>query len=62
MIDTTARRWLCWVALVVASAGCTGTALDVPDYGGVPKWSTRALPEARGELRTQPDGKRVAVR
>jgi sulfur-oxidizing protein SoxA len=50
------------VALVLLSAGCAGTALDVPDYSGVPQWSSRALPEARGELRAGPDGKRVAVR
>ena len=62
VIDTTARRWLCWVALAAASAGCAGTAVDVPDYTSIPKWSTRAVPEARGELRTEPDGKRIAVR
>jgi len=55
-------RALCWVALAVMGAGCAGTALDVPDYTRVPKWSSRALPEARGELRAGPDGKRVAVR
>jgi sulfur-oxidizing protein SoxA len=50
------------MALAVVVVGCAGTALDVPDYESVPKWSTRALPEARGELRTQAGGKRVAVR
>jgi sulfur-oxidizing protein SoxA len=50
------------MALALASAGCAGTALDVPDYSGVPKWSSRALPEARGDVRVGPDGKRVAVR
>ncbi len=34
----------------------------MPDYNAVPKWTSRALPEARGEFRTGPDGKRVAVR
>jgi len=51
-----------WVALALLSAGCAGTSLDVPDYSSVPKWSSRALPEARGELQGGPDGKRVAVR
>ncbi len=55
-------RALRWVALALVSAGCAGTALDEPDYTGVPKWASRALPEARGEVRTQADGKRVAVR
>ena len=50
------------MALALVSAGCAGTALDEPDYTGVPKWASRALPEARGEVRTQADGKRVAVR
>jgi sulfur-oxidizing protein SoxA len=51
-----------WAALALLSAGCAGTALDVPDYSSVPKWSSRALPEARGEVGAGPDGKRVAVR
>lgn len=62
MMRATARRALRWVALVLVSAGCAGTTLDVPDYSSVPKWSSRALPEARGELRAGPDGKYVAVR
>jgi L-cysteine S-thiosulfotransferase len=55
-------RALRWAALAALSAGCAGTTLDAPDYSGVPKWSSRALPEARGEVRTQADGKRVAAR
>jgi len=58
----TARRTLVWAALAVLGAGCAGTSPAVPDYRGVPKWSSRAIPEARGEIRTAADGKRTAVR
>ncbi len=58
----TARRTLVWAALAVLGAGCAGTSPDVPDYRGVPKWSSRAMLEARGEIRTAADGKRTAVR
>jgi sulfur-oxidizing protein SoxA len=49
-----ATRWL-GVALL---AGACATA----DHGPVPRWTSRALPEARGHVRVEPDGKRVAVR
>ncbi len=62
MRRATARRALSWAALAMLGAGCAGATVDAPDYRGVPKWSSRARPEARGEFRTQPDGKRVAVR
>jgi sulfur-oxidizing protein SoxA len=62
MRGATARRALRWVAFAALGAGCAGTAPDVPDYRGVPKWSSRAVPEARGELRTRADGERTAVR
>jgi L-cysteine S-thiosulfotransferase len=62
MTGAPTRRALRWAAFVMLSAGCAGTSPDVPDYNAVPKWTSRALPEARGEFRTQPDGKRVAVR
>jgi L-cysteine S-thiosulfotransferase len=51
-------RWLV-VALLVA--GCTLGA-DAPDYSRVPRWTSRAIPEARGDIRTESDGRRVAVR
>jgi len=60
MRGATARRALAWAALAALSAGCAGTAPDV-DYRAVPRWSSRAIPEARGDLRTLPDGKRAAV-
>jgi len=50
------------MAFAALGAGCAGTAPDVPDYRGVTKWSSRAVPEARGELRTRADGERTAVR
>jgi len=61
------RRAAAWRALrgaafVALSAGCAGTAAEAPDYGSVPRWSSRALPEARGEIRTLTDGTRAAVR
>jgi L-cysteine S-thiosulfotransferase len=62
MMRATAWRAPRWVALVALSTGCAGSTVETPDYSGVPKWSSRAVPEARGEVRTQADGKRVAVR
>jgi len=50
-----------WPALLVLAAGCATTA-DRPDYASVPRWTTRATPEARGDVRVLPDGRRVAVR
>jgi sulfur-oxidizing protein SoxA len=48
--------------LALVSAGCAGASPEAPDYRGVPAWTSRAVPEARGDIRTQPDGQRVAVR
>jgi sulfur-oxidizing protein SoxA len=50
-----------WLGVLVLAAGCA-TAADRPDYASVPTWTTRATPEGRGDVRVQPDGKRVAVR
>jgi sulfur-oxidizing protein SoxA len=52
-------RW--WAALAFVAVGCATTA-DQADYTGMPRWSSRATPEARGEVRTEADGRRVAVR
>src|SRR2546425_4708228 len=49
------------LAVLVLAAGCATTG-DRPDYASVPRWSTRAIPEARGDIRIQPDGRHVAVR
>jgi L-cysteine S-thiosulfotransferase len=50
-----------WLGVLVLLAGCA-TASNRPDYTGVPRWTSRAIPEARGDVRTEPDGRRVAVR
>ena len=51
-----------WVAVVVLAAGCATTAADRPDYASVPRWTTRAIPEARGDVRVLPNGRHMAVR
>ncbi len=51
-----------WVSLGAVVPGCAGTTIEAPDYSNVPKWTTRALPEARGDFRVGPDGKRAAIR
>jgi L-cysteine S-thiosulfotransferase len=53
-----ATRWLGLTLLVV---GCA-TASDRPDFSTVPRWTSRAISEARGDVRAEPDGRRVAVR
>jgi sulfur-oxidizing protein SoxA len=51
-----------WLGVLMLAAGCATAASDRPDFAAVPRWTTRATPEARGDLRVQSDGKRVAVR
>lgn len=51
-----------WLALGLLAAGCAGTAAQPPDYSTVPKWTSRAIPEARGEVKPGPDGKPAQVR
>src|SRR4029453_14814150 len=51
-----------WLAVLLLAAGCATAAADRPDYASVPKWTSRAIPEARGEVRVQPDGRHVAAR
>ena len=58
-------RWPRALAPVVLGAlalGCAGAAADIPDYRSVPAWTTHAIPEARGELRVDAAGTRVAIR
>jgi len=50
-----------WLGLILLTAGCT-VAADAPDYSSMPRWNTRAIPPARGDIRTEADGRRVAVR
>ncbi len=54
-------RPLRWLGLVLLLTGCT-LAADAPDYSRVPRWTSRAIPEARGEIRTEANGRHVAVR
>lgn len=48
------------LALGALALGCAGA--DLPDARGLPAWTTRAIPEARGDVRAAADGKRVAIR
>ena len=50
------------LALAALALGCAGTAADLPDDHGLPAWTSRAIPEARGDVRVGPDGRRVAFR
>lgn len=50
-------RALRWLGLAVVAGACA-TADQAPP----PRWTSRAIPEARGDVRMEPDGKRVAVR
>lgn len=50
------------LAVLVLAVGCATAVSDAPDYASVPAWTTRAIPEARGEVRTAANGKREAVR
>ena len=59
MTSGTALKWLAALVLVV---GCATAASDAPDYSSIPAWTTRAIPEARGDVRTVASGKREAVR
>jgi L-cysteine S-thiosulfotransferase len=50
-----------WLGLSLVAVGCA-VAADRADDAPIPRWTSRALPEARGDVRTEPDGRRVAVR
>lgn len=50
-----------WLGLALLLVGCA-TAADRPDFSAVPRWTSRATPEARGDVRTEADGRRVALR
>jgi L-cysteine S-thiosulfotransferase len=50
-----------WLGLSLVAVGCA-VAADRPDEAVIRRWTSRALPEARGDVRTEPDGRRVAVR
>jgi L-cysteine S-thiosulfotransferase len=54
-----AASW--WLGLTLVVLGCA-TGSDRPDYSAVPRWTSRATPEARGDVRVGPDGRRTVVR
>jgi sulfur-oxidizing protein SoxA len=49
-------------ALFLLLAGCSPSAREAPIPASPPPWTTRTIPEARGEIRVAPDGTRSAVR
>jgi sulfur-oxidizing protein SoxA len=46
-----------WLGLIALAAACA-----TADHGPPLPWTSRAIPEARGDIRVEPDGRRVAVR
>jgi sulfur-oxidizing protein SoxA len=53
---------LSWLAPLLIAAGCATTGSGGPDAPVVTTWPTRAIAEARGEVRVLADGKREALR
>jgi L-cysteine S-thiosulfotransferase len=51
-----------WLPALLIAAGCATTGSAGPGTSSAPTSTPRAIPEARGEIRTLPDGKREAVR
>src|SRR5207245_703143 len=58
------RRRSVLPALVLAALtlGCGATAREATDHARRPTWASRAMPEARGDFRVLPDGRRAAIR
>ncbi|HEV8585098.1 MAG TPA: sulfur oxidation c-type cytochrome SoxA [Methylomirabilota bacterium] len=50
-----------WAVLAVLIAGCALSARQSSPNAS-PAWTSRAIPEARGDVRVEPDGKRTAIR
>jgi sulfur-oxidizing protein SoxA len=50
------------VATLLIAAGCATPGSAGPGSAASPAWTTHAIPEARGDVRTLADGKREAVR
>jgi sulfur-oxidizing protein SoxA len=48
--------------LVALAAGCGGITPSGTEQASVPAWTSRAIPEARGDFRVRPDGTREAIR
>jgi sulfur-oxidizing protein SoxA len=51
-----------WLAPALVLVGCSAATGDLPGGSGIPAWTSRAIPEARGEVTPRPDGTREAVR
>jgi sulfur-oxidizing protein SoxA len=51
-----------WLAALVLAGGCATAAGDAPDYSSIPPWTTRAIPEARGDFRAAARGAPEALR
>ncbi len=57
------RRAGAWLVVAALAAGCAQAEPPDPRAGLPPTpWATRATAEARGEVKTLPDGKREAIR
>jgi sulfur-oxidizing protein SoxA len=58
------RRFAVWLVAAALAAGCASGEVSSPAPRGLPPqpWVSRALPEARGDVTTSADGRRVAVR
>src|SRR5206468_1988857 len=50
------------LALGALVLGCAVMARQTPEDAGMLTWTSRALPEARGDFRVLPDGRREAIR
>jgi sulfur-oxidizing protein SoxA len=49
-----------WLATLVLAVGCATATSDAPDSSTVPAWTTRAIPEARGDFRSNREALRYA--
>src|SRR5207249_12074160 len=50
------------LVLGALTLGCGATAREATDHARRPTWASRAIPEARGDFRVLPDGRRAAIR
>jgi len=50
------------IAVSVLAVGCAVTERTMPEDADTPRWTSRAIPEARGDFRVLPDGRRAAIR
>ncbi len=50
------------LVLGALTLGCGARAREATDHARRPTWASRAIPEARGDFRVLPDGRRAAIR